>query len=153
VLRAFFILVRKGDMNHSHLLMSESQNAQSDRPPHRELKVWQVCGAILGVGGGLILGIWGAMLWSGAWSEESLARGIAPLIIFVAIPLLILGGHCLDLLEIPKKRSDLKPEDETPGLRVQEAKFRFNPQLTPRQIQAREKLLQLIRARIRAGRP
>jgi hypothetical protein len=70
---------------------------------------WKSCGAIGGLLGGLSAPIFGSLFtmvsWFGDPSWHGLHLRTAGTVMFaVAIPLLAVGAHCLDLLEKEKKR-------------------------------------------------
>ena len=71
---------------------------------------WCPWGAIIGLSGGLIAALSGSLLTAISWftaaeSGSSLVRALGTSLLFVTIPLLIFGAHCLDLREAgPKER-------------------------------------------------
>lgn len=65
---------------------------------------WQAVGAGVGVVGAGVAPCVGALLSAVAWARGSQADGLSldgagSVLLLSAIPLLLLGGHCLDLLE------------------------------------------------------
>jgi hypothetical protein len=72
--------------------------------------------------------------------------------LFITILLLIFGIYCLILLI--KSRREMKgvSRDEHLVSPVQATRAKFKPYLTTRQIQERERLLQLVRARMQEAR-
>jgi hypothetical protein len=72
--------------------------------------------------------------------------------LFITTLLLIFGIYCLILLI--KSRREMKgvSRDEHQVSPVQATRAKFKPYLTTRQIQERERLLQLVRARMQEAR-
>jgi hypothetical protein len=75
-----------------------------DAPAKRFGWTWQATGAILGLSGGLIAIVFGAVFTILNWfAESATARSFlkeyGTIVFLLAIPLLILGAHCLDLLD------------------------------------------------------
>jgi hypothetical protein len=65
---------------------------------------WQATGAVLGLSGGLIAIVFGAVFTILGWFAESVTarsflKKYGTIVFLLAIPLLILGAHCLDLLD------------------------------------------------------
>jgi hypothetical protein len=65
---------------------------------------WMAGGAVLGLGGGIVAPLIGSILTAIAWFTGPIWHGISVerdgmLLLFVTIPLLIFGAHCLDLLD------------------------------------------------------
>jgi hypothetical protein len=66
---------------------------------------WPAIGAGVGLAGGGVAPVVGALLSAGAWAgggdqTHGLSlHGAGSVLLLAAIPLLLLGGHCLDLLE------------------------------------------------------
>ena len=72
---------------------------------------WKVLGTVFGLGGGLMAPIIGCVLTIVSWvadpSWHGLSLHVAATSLFVlTFPLLLLGAHCLDLLEKEKARID-----------------------------------------------
>ena len=69
---------------------------------------WRSRGAAFGLGAGFSAPIFGALLTVASWFTDPVWHGIslhqAGTVLFaLALPLLILGAHCLDLLDQEKK--------------------------------------------------
>jgi hypothetical protein len=65
---------------------------------------WQANGAVFAIAGGILAAILGTLLSAGAWSlgDESnglTLHGVGSTLLLSTIPLLVLGAHCLDLME------------------------------------------------------
>jgi hypothetical protein len=65
---------------------------------------WPAIGAVFGLAGGTAAVILGALLSAGAWtlgdeSDGLSLHGMGNILLLSSIPLLLLGGHCLDLLD------------------------------------------------------
>ena len=65
---------------------------------------WPAVGAVLGLGGGILAVADGTLLSAIAWARGEGAgvislHGVGSILLLSTIPLLILGAHCLDLLE------------------------------------------------------
>lgn len=65
---------------------------------------WQAIGAVSGLGGGILAGAAGALLSVVAWARGDVGNGLSvhnvgSALLLSTIPLLILGAHCLDLLD------------------------------------------------------
>lgn len=70
-------------------------------------------GAVLGLGGGLIAPILGSIITVISWFVDPAWHGISlhgsgTTLFALTLPLLILGAHCLDLLDKEKNRRDIK---------------------------------------------
>jgi hypothetical protein len=107
-------------MNYSHLLMNEPPGAQRRRLlliySCCGLRTWQAIGAVFGLGGGIIAVVLGSLLSAvalitGDQSGGFGLHGVGAVFLFLTIPLLLCGGHCMDLLERSGKR-------QTSNLRV-----------------------------------
>ncbi len=78
---------------------------------------WPSLGAIFGLSGGVIAALIGSVLVAGTWitsAKEFLSyeRMMGTLLLFLTIPLLVLGAHCLDLMERRKQRARNSRFDE-----------------------------------------
>jgi hypothetical protein len=65
---------------------------------------WQAMGAVIGLAGGLVTILFGSVFSMIGWFAKSKATGsflgkYGTTLFLLAIPLLILGAHCLDLLD------------------------------------------------------
>jgi hypothetical protein len=103
-------------------MRSEVKRVNRDNEPLRELKeteahlkelyvasrrgkwMWQAAGAVFGLAGGIAAAILGTLLWASAWllgdaSNGLSLHGVGSTLLLSTIPLLVVGGHCLDLLE------------------------------------------------------
>ena len=72
--------------------------------------MWQAVGAVSGLGGGVLAAAVGALLSVVAWmrGDESgglSLHGVGSIFLLSMIPLLIIGAHCLDLLDKRMERS------------------------------------------------
>src|SRR5215475_5364388 len=66
--------------------------------------VWSVCGAGLGFIGGVLAPVFGVILTAASWIEGASSPGpllhkAGTLCFYLTVPLLILGGYCLDAME------------------------------------------------------
>lgn len=71
---------------------------------------WQAAGVVLGLGGGALMWAVGSLLSALAWvrGDESSGlsiHGVGSILLLSMIPLLIIGAHCLDLLDKRMQRS------------------------------------------------
>jgi hypothetical protein len=71
---------------------------------------WQVCGVVFGLGGGIIAPLLATTLSAVAWFTGARWHGFflqraGTVLFFLAIPLLICGAHCLDLLDKRENRT------------------------------------------------
>ena len=76
----------------------------------RGVWTWQAAGAVSGLCGGIVAGAFGALLSGAAWALGDKGgglsmRGVGSVLLLSTIPLLILGAHCLDLLDGKMERS------------------------------------------------
>src|SRR5262245_30607613 len=65
---------------------------------------WKTGGAVLGLGGGIAAPLLGSILTAAAWFTGPIWHGVSVqrdglVLLFLTIPLLVLGAHCLDLLD------------------------------------------------------
>jgi high-affinity Fe2+/Pb2+ permease len=71
----------------------------------------QSLGAIIGMAGGIIVAFLGSLLTFGSWfmrGEIGRFEHVAgTVLLFLTIPLLVLGAHCLDLVERRKKGAEV----------------------------------------------
>jgi hypothetical protein len=68
---------------------------------------WRSCGAIAGLSGGIIAALMGSLLTAITWFisiGSSYLRTLGTILLFMTIPLLVFGAHCLDLSERRKDR-------------------------------------------------
>lgn len=70
---------------------------------------WKILGSVIGLLGGLMAPIIGSVVSVISWFTDPAWHGlslhlVATSLFFITFPLLILGAHCLDLLEKEKKR-------------------------------------------------
>lgn len=77
---------------------------------------WQAAGAAFGLAGGTVAATLGTLLSAGAWMLGDKSNGLSlhgagSLLLLSTIPLLLVGGHCLDLLEKQKVQSE-QPRSE-----------------------------------------
>jgi high-affinity Fe2+/Pb2+ permease len=71
---------------------------------------WPSLGAIFGLSGGIIAALIGSVLIASTWITSageilSYEQLMGTVLLFLTIPLLILGAHCLDLMERRKDRT------------------------------------------------
>lgn len=71
---------------------------------------WKILGSVIGLCGGLMAPIIGSVLTVICWFADPAWHGlslhmVATSLFVVTFPLLLLGAHCLDLLEREKKRT------------------------------------------------
>ncbi|HEY0322950.1 MAG TPA: hypothetical protein VGC66_18485 [Pyrinomonadaceae bacterium] len=74
---------------------------------------WCPLGAVIGLSGGIIAVLAGSMLTAISWltatgEGHSYARTLGTILLVMTIPLLVLGAHCLDLME---RRKDTERDD------------------------------------------
>jgi hypothetical protein len=89
----------------------------------RALKQTQVIGALAGLVGGVVAGLFGAVLTVASWfvmneGARHLFSTTGTVLLFLTIPLLILSGYCLDWMEkdIPQHYPKVaRYEDEGDG--------------------------------------
>lgn len=65
---------------------------------------WRSCGAIAGLSGGVITALMGSLLTAITWftgtgAGSSYLHTLGTILLFLTIPLLVFGAHCLDLSE------------------------------------------------------
>lgn len=65
---------------------------------------WRSCGAIAGLSGGIITALMGSLLTAITWftgkgAGSSYLHTLGTILLFMTIPLLLFGAHCLDLTE------------------------------------------------------
>jgi hypothetical protein len=70
---------------------------------------WRWIGAIVGLSGGILVAVVGSVLTAISWfaGAGSYVKTIGAVLLFLMIPLLVLGAQCLDLVE-KKKDSERK---------------------------------------------
>jgi hypothetical protein len=66
--------------------------------------VWKFIGALVGLCGGIMVGVLGALITAVTWFTGEEWHGVllkrdGTILLFLTIPLLIFGAHCLDLIE------------------------------------------------------
>jgi hypothetical protein len=71
---------------------------------------WQATGAVCGLGGAVVVVLLGALLSAGAWvlGDETgglSLHGVGSILLLATIPLLLIGGYCLDLLDKRMEKS------------------------------------------------
>src|SRR5262245_27674227 len=71
-----------------------------------------LCGVIVGLCGGVIVPLIGSALTAISWFTGAIWHGWhmqrdGTVLLFLTIPLLLLGAHCLDLIEQQHKRSNV----------------------------------------------
>ena len=76
---------------------------------------WKSRGAVAGLSGGLIAPVFAGLLTAISWFIDPVWHGFAlhtagTSLFVVAIPLLVLGAHCLDLLDKENKPARASPE-------------------------------------------
>ena len=86
-------------------LMATTYNLPASASP------WKVIGSVFGVGGGLMAPIIASVLNIISWFADPAWHGLslhvaATSLFVLTFPLLLLGAHCLDLLEKEKARID-----------------------------------------------
>ena len=83
--------------------MAHQERAVSDDRRGHEGFDWCSFGAIAGLSGGIIAALLGsvatAITWFLATGAGSYIHTLGTILLFITIPLLILGAHCLDRLE------------------------------------------------------
>jgi hypothetical protein len=84
-----------------------------EKPVRIYVRGWCPWGAVIGFSGGVIAALVGSLLTAVSWftateNSGSPMRALGTILLFVTIPLLIFGAHCLDLREAaPKERKKL----------------------------------------------
>ena len=89
----------------------------------RALKQAQVIGALTGLMGGVVAGLFGAVLTAASWfvinaGARHLFSITGTVLLYLTIPLMIFGGYCLDWMEkdMPRRYSKaMRYEDEYDG--------------------------------------
>lgn len=86
---------------------------------------WKSRGVVIGLCGGFIAPIFGSILTVASWFIDPVWHGISlhqagTSLFFVTLPLLILGAHCLDLLDKEKKSADTCRQLESSVARADE---------------------------------
>jgi hypothetical protein len=92
-------------------------------PGARALKQAQVIGALAGLVGGVVAGLFGAVLTAASWfvinvGARHLFSTTGTALLILTIPLLIFSGYCLDWMEkdIPRRYPKFaRHEDESAG--------------------------------------
>ena len=105
--------------------MVSTYRLKEDFPaPHSAIKQlihgswnWKSSGAVIGLCGGLTAPIFGAVVTLVSWFIDPVWHGMflhqaATSLFFLAIPLLVLGAHCLDLLD-NEQRSEMETKVRT----------------------------------------
>jgi len=70
----------------------------------RAFKQAQIIGALMGLVGGVVVGLFGAALTAASWfvineGARHLISTTGAVLLFLTIPLMIFGGYCLDWME------------------------------------------------------
>ena len=76
----------------------------------RNASIWKIRGVVFGLCGGLLAPIVGSILTVISWFDDIAwhglsMRNVGTALFALSIPSLILGAHCLDLLEKEKARA------------------------------------------------
>jgi hypothetical protein len=68
---------------------------------------WRACGAIVGLAGGVVVVFFGSALTAISWFTGAAAhvQTLGTVLLFLTIPLLILGAECLDLIDKEKEQA------------------------------------------------
>lgn len=79
----------------------------------RALNQAQVIGALVGLVGGVMAGLFGAVLTAASWfvinaGARHLFSTTGTVLLFLTIPLMIFGGYCMDWMEKDMPGRDLK---------------------------------------------
>ena len=96
---------------------------ETQAPGERALKQAQVIGALVGLVGGVVAGLFGAVLTVASWfvinaGARHLFSTTGTVLLFLTIPLLIFSGYCLDWMEkdMPRRYPKvMRYEDEGVG--------------------------------------
>jgi Ca2+/Na+ antiporter len=80
---------------------------------------WKSCGAVVGFCGGIIASLLGLVVTAIAWFTGAEWQGVhlqrdGTILLFLTIPLLIFGAHCLDLIDKQDEKAS-KPRVKTEG--------------------------------------
>jgi hypothetical protein len=78
---------------------------------------WKGVGVVFGLIGGLVTPILGSMVTVVSWFSDPAWHGVSlhqagTGLFFLVIPLLILGAHCLDLIDQEKKRASKRDPEK-----------------------------------------
>lgn len=70
---------------------------------------WRAFGALVGLLGGIVAALVGSMFTAISWitgveGNGAFMQTLGTVFLFLTIPLLVLGAHCLDLLEKGKRK-------------------------------------------------
>ena len=81
---------------------------------------WRVGGAVFGLSGGIISAFVGSILTAIAWFAGPIWHGFSlhragTVLLFLTIPLLIFGAHCLDLMDKQNKDASNSRSNEIAG--------------------------------------
>jgi len=93
------------EMNALAFMQTESQRYGNPKTTGKQFLVKaQVCGVVAGLAGGVVAGILGALLTFAGWMAGDVGARhwlstAGSVLLFMTIPLLALGGCCLDWLE------------------------------------------------------
>ncbi|MGA9996806.1 MAG: hypothetical protein WBP93_15410 [Pyrinomonadaceae bacterium] len=86
------------------------QQAKLEYQTRQQCRDWRSLGAIVGLSGGIIAALTGALLTASTWfigtgaEISSYIQTLGTILLFMTIPLLIFGAQCLDLTEKRKER-------------------------------------------------
>ncbi|PWT88921.1 MAG: hypothetical protein C5B55_12250 [Blastocatellia bacterium] len=79
---------------------------------------WKTCGGAFGLGGGIIAPLFGAVLTAIAWLTGPQWHGlplqrVGAVLLFLTVPLLLFGAHCMDLSDGDLRRRKTNNTDES----------------------------------------
>ena len=97
--------------------MADQPRARLDAQAGQQGWDWRILGAIVGLSGGIITALAGSLLTASTWFTGtggigSYVQTLGTILLFMTIPLLIFGAHCLDLKERRKDRERRSRLDE-----------------------------------------
>lgn len=86
-----------------------NQQAKLEYQARGQCRDWRALGAIVGLSGGIIAALMGALLTASTWfigtgGSSSYIQMLGTILLFMTIPLLVFGAQCLDLTEKRKER-------------------------------------------------
>jgi hypothetical protein len=111
VLRAFLLRAAGGWVMASAYALNKTE--LTPRSIITELRchgwTWKTCSAAFGFCGGVGAGVLGSILAAVAWFTGAVWHGhslqrFSTILLFLTIPLLVLGAHCLDLLDAEREK-------------------------------------------------